>query len=140
MPQCSTTYTHCLIKSHQVLVAHYRKIDIKCCPKGTDLEGFLRFPETTQDFLSTMGAPFFSYKVSRDIHSGLNSGVTGFCFDSRLRKCSEDLSYFLFFWFPQRKLETFAKFCVAASPETLIQTTFIILWRVKCLIGQQGWL
>ena len=38
------------------------------------LEGFLRFPETTQDFPSTTGAPFFGYNISRGIHSGLNSG------------------------------------------------------------------
>ena len=48
---------------------------------GVVLEGFLRFPETTQDFSSTMGVPFFRYKVSRGIHSGLNSSVTGFCFE-----------------------------------------------------------
>ena len=42
---------------------------------GAVLEGFLRFPETTQDFPLTMGAPLFSYNVSRGIHSGLNSGV-----------------------------------------------------------------
>jgi len=42
---------------------------------GAVLEGFLRFPETTQDFPSTIGAPLFGYNVSRGIHSGLNSGV-----------------------------------------------------------------
>ena len=42
---------------------------------GAVLEGFLRFPETTQDFPSTMGAALFGYNVSRGIHSGLNSGV-----------------------------------------------------------------
>jgi len=42
---------------------------------GAVLEGFLRFPETTQDFRSTMGAPLFGYNISRGIHSGLNSGV-----------------------------------------------------------------
>jgi len=51
---------------------------------GTVLEGFLRFPETTQDFPTKMGVPLFSYKVSRAV-------CTGFCFDSKLRKCSEDL-------------------------------------------------
>jgi len=71
-------------------------------PGAAVLEGFLRFPETTQGFPSMMGAPFFSYKVSRGIHSGLNSGVTGFCFDLKLRKCSEDL--FFFFWLPRRKI------------------------------------
>ena len=44
------------------------------CP-GAVLEGFLRFQETTQDFPSSMGAPLFSYNVSRGMHSGLNSGV-----------------------------------------------------------------
>ena len=42
---------------------------------GAVLEGFLRFPETTQDFPSTMGAPLFGYNISRGIHSGLNSGA-----------------------------------------------------------------
>jgi len=42
---------------------------------GAVLEGFLRFPETTQDFPSMMGVPLFSYNISRGIHSGLNSGV-----------------------------------------------------------------
>ena len=42
---------------------------------GAVLEGFLRFPETTQDFPSTMGAALFGYNVSRGIHSGLNSGI-----------------------------------------------------------------
>jgi len=79
------------------------------------LEGFLRFPETTQDFPPKMGTPLFSYNVSRGIHSQLNSGVTGFCFNSKLRKYSEDL----FFGHHEGKLETFAKICVAASLETL---------------------
>ena len=87
-------------------------------PGAAVLEGFLRFPETTQGFPSMMGAPFFSYKVSRGIHSGLNSGVTGFCFDLKLRKCSEDL-FFFFFGCHEGKLETFTKICVAASLETL---------------------
>ena len=60
---------------------------------GAVLEGFLRFPETTQDLSSMMGTSLFSYKVSRGIHSRLNSGVTGFCFDSKLRKCGEDLFF-----------------------------------------------
>jgi len=45
----------------------------------------------------------------------LKSGVTGFCFDSKLRKSSKDL----FFGCHEGKLETFAKICVAASLETL---------------------
>ena len=45
------------------------------CPPGAVLEGFLRFPETTQDFPSTIGVPLFGYNISRGIHSGLNSGV-----------------------------------------------------------------
>jgi len=40
-----------------------------------------------------MDALLFSYKVSRGMHTGLDSGVTGFCFDSKLRKCSEDLFF-----------------------------------------------
>ena len=42
---------------------------------GAVLEGFLRFPETTQDFPSMVDAPLFGYNISRGIHSGLNSGV-----------------------------------------------------------------
>jgi len=42
---------------------------------GAVLKGFLRFPETTQDFPSTMGAPLLGYNLSRGIHSRLNSGV-----------------------------------------------------------------
>jgi len=75
------------------------------CMPGADLEGFLRFPETTQDFPLTMGTPLFSYKVLRGTHSGLNSSVTGFCFDTKSRKCSEDF----FFGRHEGKLETFAK-------------------------------
>ena len=82
---------------------------------GAVLEGFLRFPETTQDFPSTMGMPLFSYKVSQGIHSMLNSGVTGFCFNSKLRKSSEDL----FFGRHKGKLEGFAKICAVALLETL---------------------
>ena len=43
-----------------------------------------------------MGTSLFSYKVSRGIHSMLNSVVTDFCFDSKLVKT--------FFWSPQRKI------------------------------------
>ena len=42
---------------------------------GAVLEGFLRFPETTQDFPSTMGVSLFGYNISRSTHSGLNSSV-----------------------------------------------------------------
>ena len=38
-----------------------------------------------------MGTPLFSYKVSQSIHSMLNSSVTGFRFESKLRKSSDDL-------------------------------------------------
>jgi len=63
-----------------------------------------------------MGVPLFGYNISRSIHSGLNSGVkTGLCFDSKLRKCNEDL----FFGRHKGKLETFAKICVAALLEIL---------------------
>ena len=80
-------------------------------PAGAALEGFLRFPETTQDFSSTMGVPLFGYNVSRGVHSGLNSGDTGFCFDLKLRKCSEDRFFYFYFlvatkenWRPLQKL------------------------------------
>ena len=52
---------------------------------------------TTWDFSLTMGAPLSGCNVSRGMHSRLNSSVTGFCFDLKLRKCSEDLFSFLFF-------------------------------------------
>ena len=42
---------------------------------GAVLEGFLRFPETTQDFRSTMGAPLSGHNISQGIHSGLDGGV-----------------------------------------------------------------
>ena len=77
---------------------------------GVVLEGFLRFLETTQDFPSMMGVLLFSYNVSRGIHSGLNSSVTGFCFDSKLGNVVKTFIY-LFFWSPKN--------CVAASLETL---------------------
>ena len=48
--------------------------------------------------------PFFSYKVSQGIHSMLNSGITGFCFDSKLRKSSEET-----FWSPLRKIGDLCK-------------------------------
>ena len=56
------------------------------------LEGFLRFPETTHNRIcpSMLDMPLFSYKVSRGTDRVLNSGVTGFCFDSKLRKSIED--------------------------------------------------
>ena len=63
----------------------------------------------------TMGTLLFSYKVSWGIHSVLNSGVTGFCFESKLKKSSEDL----FFGCHEGKLETFGKISIAASLETL---------------------
>ena len=59
-----------------------------------------------------MGTPLFSYKVSRGIHSVLNSGVTGFCFDSKLMKSSEDL----FFGRHEGKLETFVLQCLHEDP------------------------
>ena len=83
---------------------------------GAVLEGFLRFPETTQDFLSTMGAALFGYNVSRGIHSGLNSGVNRPLFHLLVKEMQ---------WRPfifrrhEGKLETFAKICVVASLETL---------------------
>ena len=62
-----------------------------------------------------MGTPLFSYKVSQGMHSVLNSSVTGFGFESKLRK-SNDV---LFFGHHKGKLEAFTKICVAASLETL---------------------
>jgi len=84
---------------------------------GAVLEGFLNFPETTQDFPLTMGAPLFSYNISRGIRSGLNSGVNWPLFQLKVKeiKCSEDF----FFGRHKGKLETFAKICVAVSLETL---------------------
>ena len=54
---------------------------------------------------------------SRGIHGMLNSGVTGFCLDSKLRKSSED--HFFYFGHHEGELETLAKICVAVSLETL---------------------
>ena len=62
------------------------------------------------------GCAPFGYKISRGIHSGLNSGVTGFSFGSKLRKCRVKT---FFFSFHEGKLETFAKIRVAASLKTL---------------------
>jgi len=101
---------------------------------GAVLEGFLRFPETTQDFPSTMGMPLFSYKVSQGIHSMLNSGVTGFCFNSKLRKSSEDLFLF-FFSRHEGKLDTFAKNCVAASLETLCEDPTVRALQMSVTTG-----
>jgi len=78
-----------------------------------------------------MGTPLFSYKVSRSIHSVLNSGVTGFCFDWKLRKSSEDL----FFGRHEEKLETFAKICAAASLETLRKDTNICILQKSTTTG-----
>ena len=64
-----------------------------------------------------MGAPLFSYKVSRSILGVLNSGVTGFCFHSKLRKSSKDLFFLVATkenWRPSP-----AKICGAASLKTL---------------------
>jgi len=88
---------------------------------GAVFEEFLRFPETTQDFPSMMGAPLFGYNVSRGVHSGLNSGVTGFCFYLNLRKCSEDLFFLVTTkenWRPSQKfvLQRHWKLCAKIPP------------------------
>ena len=83
---------------------------------GAVLEGFLRFPETTQDFPSTMSAPLFGYNISRGIHRGLNSGFNWPFFQ---RKWGDGLFFFFFFGRHEGKLETFAKNCAVASLETL---------------------
>ena len=63
---------------------------------------------------------FSAYKVSRSIHSMLNSGVTGFCFESKLRKCSDDpfLSSQRKNWRPLQKfvLERHWKLCAKIQP------------------------
>ena len=82
---------------------------------GAVIEGFLRFPETTQDCPSTMGTPFFSYKVSQGIHSMLNSSATGFCFESMLKKSRDDL----FLVATKENWRSSQKICVGASLETL---------------------
>jgi len=71
---------------------------------GVVLEGFLRFLETTQDFPSMMGVLLFSYNVSRGIHSGLNSSVTGFCFDSKLGNVVKTFIYLFIFLSQRRKI------------------------------------
>ena len=81
-----------------------------------------------------MGTLLFSYKVSRGIHSVLNSGVTGFCFDSKLRKsASEDL--FSFFGRHKGKLVTFAKICFAASLETLHEYPIVCALQKSATTG-----
>jgi len=85
-------YRHGQVTSCTPYMLHdFLYIKITIVYAGVVLEGFLRFPETTQDFPSTMGVPLFGYNFSRGIHSRLNSGVTGFCFELKLRKCSENL-------------------------------------------------
>jgi len=64
-------------------------------PSGAVLEGFLRFPETTQDFPSTMGAALFGYNVSRGIHSGLNSGVNWPLFQLLVKENAVKTFFFL---------------------------------------------
>jgi len=59
-----------------------------CVCSGVVLEGFLRFPEATQDVSLDDGHTFFSYKMSQGLHSVLNSGAT---VESKLRKASNDL-------------------------------------------------
>jgi len=81
-------------------------VKLPVCNTITNSGGFRGVSRNHSGFPSTMGAPLFSYKVSRGIHSGLNSGVTGFCFNSKLRKCSENL---FFFWSPRRKIEDLRK-------------------------------
>jgi len=66
-------------------------VNLSVVHAGAVLDGFLRFPETTQICLSTMGMAIFSYKASWSIHSVLNSSVTDFCFESKLRKSSDEL-------------------------------------------------
>jgi len=61
----------------------------------------------------------------------LNSGVTGFCFDSKLRKSIEDP----IFWHHEGKLETFAKICIAASLETLREDPTICALQKSATTG-----
>ena len=67
-----------------------------------------------------MGVPLFGYNVSRGTLSGLNSGVTGLCFDLKLRKCSEDLFFFFFFLVATKENWSLSqKIFFGASLETL---------------------
>jgi len=73
-----------------------------------------------------MGTPIFSYKVSRGIHSVLNGGVTGFCFELKLRKSSDD--FFLVAmkenWRPSQKfvLQHHWKLCTKIQPYVYCQS------------------
>jgi len=57
----------------------------------------------------------------------LNSGVTGFCFELKLRKSSDNL----YFGCHEGKLETFAKICVAASLETAHRSNHTCIAKVR---------
>jgi len=75
---------------------------------GAVLEGFLRFPETTQDFPSTTRVhPFSATTFYEAYTAGWIAVVTGLYLYSKLRKCSEDL--FFLFWSPRRKIEDLRK-------------------------------
>ena len=87
-------YSHCLLYLH-CLACLYRLMYLHCLLglytlPGAVLEGFLRFPETTQDFPSTMGAPFLATTFYEAYTAGWIAVLTGLCFDSKLRKCSEN--------------------------------------------------
>jgi len=62
----------------------------------------------------------------------LSSGVTGFCFDSKLRKSSEDLFFLVITkenWRPSQKN------CVAASLKTLHEDTTIRAMQKSATTG-----
>ena len=74
------------------------------------------------------GCAPFRYNVSR---GGLNSGVTGFCFGSKLRKCSEDL---FFFWSPRRKIGDLCKnLCCSATENSARRSHRTRLRQTGCL-------
>jgi len=62
--------------------------------------------------------PFSATTFHEVYTAGWIAVLTGLWFDSKLRKCSEEL-FVSFFGRHEGKLETFAKICVAASLETL---------------------
>jgi len=97
---------------------------------GAVLEGFLRFPETTQDFPSMLGAPLFGHNVSRGIHSGLNSGVNWPLF----QLLGNAVKTFFFFWSPRRKIGDLRKnLCCSVTRNSVRRPHRTHLRQTGCL-------
>ena len=83
---------------------------------GAVLEGFLRFPEATQDSSRDNGyAPFLLQRFTKHTQH-----AEQWCYWLLFQlKAKKNLVKIFFFGCHKGKLETFAKICVAASLETL---------------------